>query len=169
MSFEYPDKYEFFNVKTGEVRILKASGPYAKHMINGFILSSNLSRNASRGQDFGWRLARPTLEVVKKAQSNPTIMREIATAKGVNPRGVRLPDLIEFLVDSHNNNLQAEQIAEDEQPRFQAEYEASLKDAGLPVAASDSDLITDDKLKESDSVPTEPMPASKKVPTKAKA
>lgn len=161
MDFSFPDKYEFFNVKTGETRILKAAGPYAKHIINGFILSSNLGRNASRGQDFGWRLARPTLEVVKKAQSNPAIMREIATAKGVNPRGVRLPDLIEFLVDSYNNTLQSQQIAEEEAPRFQAEYEASLKGSGLEAARVDSDLITDDKLEES-------TPAQK-TPSKAKA
>ena len=170
MDIEYPDKYEFFNVKTGETRILKASGPYVKHMINGFILSSNLGRNASRGQDFGWRLAKDTLQVVKKAQSNPVIMREIATAKGVNPRGVRLPDLIEFLVDSYNNTLQAQQIAEEEEPRFQAEYEASLKDAGLPVGPSDSDLITDAKLEESEAKPTpktSPTPAPKIVPTVA--
>lgn len=168
MDFQFPKEYEFFNVKTGEKRILKASGSYAKHMINGFILASNLSRNASRGQDFGWRLAKPTLEVVQKAQRNPMIMREIATSKGVNPRGVRLPDLIEFLVDSYNNTLQAEEIANEEEPRFQAEYEASLKGIQAPGADTGSDLITDDKVKESDDVPTEPMPSSKKVP-KAKA
>jgi hypothetical protein len=149
MDFEFPKEYEFFNVKTGETRILKASGPYAKHMINGFILSSNLSRNSSRGQDMGWRLAKNTLEVVKKAQGNPMIMREIATAKGVNPRGVRLPDLIEFLVDSHNNSIQAQEIAEEEEPRFQAEYEASLKGLDAGATTSDSDLITDAKVEES--------------------
>lgn len=158
MDFEYPKEYEFFNVKTGERRILQASGTYAKHMINGFILSSNLSRNSSRGQDFGWRLAKPTLEIVKKAQQNPMIMREIASAKGVNPRGVRLPDLIEFLVDSYNNTLQAQEIAEDEEPRYQAEYEASLKGIESVGASNDSDLITDD---------TEAAPAAKTTTKKA--
>ena len=156
MEFEYPKEYEFFNVKTGEKRILTARGSHAKHMINGFILSSNLSRNASRGQDFGWRLARQTLETVKKAQQNPMIMREIATAKGVNPRGVRLPDLIEFLVDSYNNNIQAQEIAEEEEPRFQAEYEASIKGLGVPAESSSSDLITDEKLEESVEPPKAP-------------
>ena len=160
MDFGYPEQYEFFNVKTGETRILKAKGSYAKHMINGFILSSNLSRNSSRGQDFGWRLAKDTLEVVKKAQANPMIMREIATAKGVNPRGVRLPDLIEFLVDSYNNQMQAQEIAQDEEPQFQAEYEASLKGIQGVETHSDSDLITDEKLAESD---------TSKSPAKAKA
>lgn len=164
MDFDYPKEYEFFNVKTGERRILKARGTYAKHMINGFILASNLSRNSTRGQDFGWRLARPTLEVVKKAQSNPMIMREIATAKGVNPRGVRLPDLIEFLVDSYNANLQAEELANDEEPRFQAEYEASLKGIEDAPVQYDSDIITDDKLEASDVVKE-----AKKTPAKTKA
>lgn len=127
MDFEFPKEYEFFNIKTGERRILPAAGPYAKHMINGFILSSNLSRNAAKGQDFGWRLARDTLKVVKKAQMTPSVMREIATAKGVNPRGVRLPDLIEFLVDSYNNQLQAEEIQLEEEPAYLAEYQKSIK------------------------------------------
>jgi len=127
MDFEFPKEYEFFNVKTGEKRTLPAAGVYAKHMINGFILSSNLSRNATKGQDFGWRLAKPTLLVIKKAQTTPSIMREIATAKGVNPRGVRLPDIIEFLVDSYNNELQANEIELEEVPAFQEEYEKSIK------------------------------------------
>jgi hypothetical protein len=155
MDFEYPEEYEFFNVKTGEKRTLNARGGYAKHMINGFILSSNLSQNSSRGQDFGWRLARDTLVTVKKAQQNQYIMREIATAKGVNPRGVRLPDLIEFLVDSYNNTLQSQEIAEDEAPRFQAEYEASLRGTGVDATATiSSDIITDDKIEESTATKT---------------
>lgn len=151
-NFKLPEQYEFFNVKTGETRILKAQGSYAKHMINGFILASNLSRNSSRGQDFGWRLAKDTLLTVKKAQQNPAIMREIATAKGVNPRGVRLPDLIEFLVDSYNIQIQSQEIQDEEMPRFQAEYEASLKGTDLDAGVSDSDIITDD---------TEAAPVSK--------
>jgi hypothetical protein len=151
-NFKLPEQYEFFNVKTGETRILKATGSYAKHMINGFILSSNLSRNSSRGQDMGWRLAKDTLLTVKQAQQNQMIMREIATAKGVNPRGVRLPDLIEFLVDSYNNQIQAQEIQDEEMPRFQAEYEASLKGTDVAAAPIDSDIITDD---------TESAPVSK--------
>lgn len=127
MEYEFPSEYEFYNVKTGERRILTASGIHAKHMINGFILSSNLSRNASAGQDFGWRLGKPTLVAIKKVQTTPSIMREIATAKGVNPRSVRLPDLIEYMVDSHNNQLAANGIDLDEMPVFQSEYEKSIK------------------------------------------
>ena len=127
MEIEFPSEYEFFNVKTGEKRILSAAGIHAKHMINGFILSSNLSRNANAGQDFGWRLAKPTLVAIKKVQQTPSIMREIATSKGVNPRGVRLPDLIEYMVDAYNNQIAANDLDADEMPAFQDEYEKSLK------------------------------------------
>mgnify|MGYP006928172917 CR=1 FL=1 len=127
MDFNFPSEYEFFNIKTGERRILTAKGLHAKHMINGFVLSSNLSPNASRGQDFGWRLSAPTLKTIKTAQRTPSVMREVAQAKGVNPGAVKLTDMIEFLVDSYNNQLVAEEIDADEAPAFQEEYEQSIK------------------------------------------
>lgn len=127
MDFEFPAEYEFFNVRTGERRVLDARGDLAKHRINGFLLSSNVSPNAGNGQDFGWRLAAPTLKIVRTAQRTPSVMREISQAKGVNPGAVRLNDLIEFLVDSYNAQLQASYLAEEESPKFQEEYEKTIK------------------------------------------
>lgn len=128
MDFEFPSEYEFFNIRTGERRILDAKGDLAKHRINGFVLSSNLSPNAGNGQDFHWRLAAPTLKIIRQAQRTPSVMREIATAKGVNPGAVRLSDMIEYLVDTYNGQLQSRELAAEEQPEYLAEYEKSIKD-----------------------------------------
>lgn len=127
MDFNYPPEYEFFNIKTGERRTLDARGELAKHRISGFMLSSNLSPNAQQGQDFGWRLAAPTLKIVKAAQRNPLVMREISQAKGINPGAVRLNDLVEFLVDSFNAQKQMQDIQQDENPVFLDEYEKTIK------------------------------------------
>jgi hypothetical protein len=51
--------------------------------------------------------------------------------------------------------LQSQEIAEDEAPRFQAEYEASLRGTGVDATATiSSDIITDDKIEESTATKT---------------
>jgi hypothetical protein len=79
-----PEGIAFFSVKTGETFYCKLE-PTIQAMIN----SSDMGINASRGQDFGWRLAPEWVKKVRDFRNDETKVDSLAARlrleDGVSP------------------------------------------------------------------------------------
>lgn len=64
---------KFFNVNNQETRTAET-----EPMLSAFWNSSDRGPNASRGQDFGWRLAAETVVELNRIKKDPTIRSQIA-------------------------------------------------------------------------------------------
>lgn len=67
----------FFNIKSGETLYAKL-----EPQIQAFINSSDIGINASRGQDFKWRLAPEWMQKIKIFRKNETKMELLASRNG---------------------------------------------------------------------------------------
>ena len=81
-----PQGIGFFSIKTGETHYCKL-----EPTIQAYINSSDLGINASRGQDYGWRLDPEWIKKVKAFRRDATQM-SILTAKnqGQKPTTVQI-------------------------------------------------------------------------------
>lgn len=62
---EEPKGVAFFHIKSGDTHYAKM-----EPQIQAYINSSNMGINASRGQDYGWRLAADWVKAVKEFRRN---------------------------------------------------------------------------------------------------
>lgn len=67
-----PKGVEFFNIKTGETHF-----PRLEPTITAYINSSDLGINASRGQDFGWRLGKSWVTKVRSFKRDELKMERL--------------------------------------------------------------------------------------------
>lgn len=72
-----PKGIGFFNIKSGETRYAQLEA-----QIQAYINSSDIGINASRGQDFGWRLSPEWVKAVKAYRRNETKMEALVTRNG---------------------------------------------------------------------------------------
>lgn len=72
-----PKGVEFFSIQTGETMYARLEPTIA-----AFINSSDLSINASRGQDYGWRLGKSWVQRVREFKKNDTQMAILASKNG---------------------------------------------------------------------------------------
>lgn len=75
MDDNQPKGIEFFNIKSGETHYARLEA-----QIQAYINSSDMGINASRDQDFGWRLGPSWVKAVKAFRRNETKM-ELLTAR----------------------------------------------------------------------------------------
>ena len=72
-----PQGIGFFNIKTGKTHYAKMEA-----QIQGYLNSSDMGINASRDQDFGWRLDPQWVKKVKDFRRNETKMETLTTRNG---------------------------------------------------------------------------------------
>jgi hypothetical protein len=113
MSDNTPKGIGFFNIKTGETHYARL-----EPQVQAFINSSDLGINASRGQDFGWRLEPSWVKAVKAFRRNETKMEVIT-----NRNGGKSPTTTQILYAIYGEQLRAAAArAEDESAPFEQEY-----------------------------------------------
>lgn len=169
---EEPQGIPFFSIKTGETHWCKL-----EPTIQAYINSSDMGINASRDQDYGWRLAPEWVRKVKAFKRDRTSM-SILTAKNDG----RKPTTTQILYYMYGEELANyyEELEEHENP-FEEAYLAAIasgasvkdaaKQANMPEALADfraldeeddiADLI-DDVIDEDDDEPTPPAPEEPK-------
>lgn len=103
-----PQGISFFNIKSGDTHYCKIEPTIA-----AYINSSDMGINASRGQDFGWRLAPEWVDKVKSFRRDDTKM-SILTAKN----GGQKPTTTQILYYMYGEELRAyeEDLEEHENP-----------------------------------------------------
>ena len=86
VELQEPKGIGFFNIKSGETHYLKLEA-----QIQAYINSSDMGINASRGQDFGWRLDPEWVKKVKAFRRDNTQMSILASKNsGQKPTTVQI-------------------------------------------------------------------------------
>lgn len=168
-----PTGIPFYSVKTGETHYAKLEPTIA-----AYINSSDLGINASRGQDYGWRLGSEWVNKVKAFKRNSTQM-SILTAKnsGQKPTTVQIlyyiyeEQLRDFYeAQEENENPFEEQYAQDVSGKGERQTTASTPAALQDEDEDDTADLIDDVLKNEPVTPpqTQATEPSKVPATEAK-
>lgn len=121
-----PKGVPFINLKSGETLYARL-----EPQIMGFINSSDMGINASRGQDFKWRLASDWVHKVKAFRKNEAKMETIATRNGG-----KSPTTTQILFAIYGEQLRAaKEQSEEESTPFEEQY---LQDISSKPAKSSS-------------------------------
>jgi len=168
-----PKGIPFFSIRTGETHFGKLEAT-----ISAYINSSNMGINASRGQDYGWRLAPEWVQKVRDFKRDATKM-SILTAKNQGQK----PTTVQILYYMYGEELARyyESMEEHENP-YEQQYQDAIsgkapitaETVAVPKALEDfrateededaADLI-DEVMTEEDE-PTAPAPEQPKKETK---
>lgn len=108
-----PKGIGFFNIKSGETRYARLEA-----QIQAYINSSDLGINASRDQDFGWRLAPEWVKKVKEFRRNESRMERLT-----DRNGGKKPTTTQVLYAIYGEQLRAAQeYADENETPFEEEY-----------------------------------------------
>lgn len=168
---EEPAGISFFNVKSGETHYGKL-----EPTIQAYINSSDMGINASRGQDYGWKLGADWVKRVKAFRRDPMQM-QILSARSNGQK----PTTTQILYYLYGQDLAAyqEEQEENENP-FEDQYQQDIAEpsktptAAKPQALADlegdddediTDLI-DSEVAASDEAKSEPEPPKSETPAK---
>lgn len=151
-----PEGISFFSVKTGETFHAKL-----EPTISALINSSDMGINASRGQDFGWRLGKEWVKKVRDFRANEdnmdTLAAKLRLEDGVTPTTTQ----ILYYIYGRQVRQYLQRLRDEENP-FEEQYQRdiSVTDANgkrRPThieAAADPDEVTE-TVDESDLLPPE--------------
>lgn len=116
---EEPQGIAFFNVKSGETHYAKLEPTIA-----AYINSSDMGINASRDQDFGWKLGADWVKRVRDFRRDP-IQMQILTSKN----GGQKPNTVQILYYLYGEDLRAyeEEVEENENP-FEDDYQNQINE-----------------------------------------
>jgi len=118
-----PQGVGFFNIKTGKTHYAKT-----EPQIQGYINSSDMGINASRDQDFGWRLEPAWVKKVKAFRRDETKM-EVLTAR----HGGQKVTTTQILYAIYGEQLRAAQErAEENEAPFEEQYQAEISSKPKP-------------------------------------
>jgi hypothetical protein len=152
-----PKGIGFYSVETGETRyaVLDAQ-------IQGYINSSDLGINASRGQDFGWRLSADWVKRVRAFRADENKMQTLSAKLRLEDD--QLPSLTQVLYAIYGQELRAAQSrAQANERPFEEEYLQSISSDGKAPSADPLDRYGEDGSATEELVPQE-EPASEEVP-----
>lgn len=122
MEDNQPKGVGFFNIKTGDEHYARLEA-----QIQAYINSSDMGINASRDQDFGWRLAPDWVKMVKDFRRNETKMQFLQDRNG--GQKVTTPQILYAI---YGEQLRAAQErAEDEDSPFEEEYLQKISNKAL--------------------------------------
>lgn len=114
---EEPKGIGFFNIKTGDTYYAKTEA-----IIQGFINSSDMGINASKDQDFGWRIHPEWVKAVRSYRANPTKMEALT-----NRHNGQTPSEVNILYAIYGEQLRQyeQQLIEHDNP-YEEEYLAKI-------------------------------------------
>lgn len=127
MEDNQPKGIGFFNIKSGETHYARLEA-----QIQAYINSSDMGINASRDQDFGWRLEPSWVKAVKAYRRDENKMSAL-----VARNGGQKPTTVQVLYAIYGEQLRvAQERAEEEESPFEEEYLQNIASPkGEPVVA----------------------------------
>lgn len=145
MDDNQPKGIGFFNIKSGETHYARLEA-----QIQAYINSSDMGINASRDQDFGWRLEPRWVKLVKAFRRDEVKM-ELLTSRN----GGQKVTTTQILYAIYGEQLRAAQERADEnEAPFEEEYLSDISEKSDVPTASDPELMEGDDL----DLPDEPAP-----------
>lgn len=147
-----PQGIAFFNIRSGDTHFCRL-----EPTIQAYINSSDMGINASRGQDFGWRLAPEWVKKVRAFRVDENKMANLGAKLRLEED--ESPTLTQILYAIYGQQLRAARLAaqEAENP-YEEEYLqniSSKSDKDLPKSTADTELENFDRIADQD----EPTPA----------
>lgn len=131
MENNQPKGIGFFNIKSGETKYAKI-----EPQIQAFINSSDMGINASRGQDFGWRLEPEWVKKVKEFRQNDTKM-EVITARN----GGQKPTTTQVLYAIYGEQIRAaSEKAEEDSAPYEEAYLAEISNKSRAAQAEETEV-----------------------------
>jgi hypothetical protein len=113
---------EFVNIKTNEhVELTRPS------QIAAYINSSDLSPNASKGQDFGWRLAPELVVKIDEMSQDPETLDRISRALGVGVDEISIIHIVQYLSSRDDLAQKTADIQRARNPEFKQAYDAKVE------------------------------------------
>ncbi len=135
MEDNQPKGIAFYNIKGDETRYAKLEA-----QIQGYINSSDMGINASRGQDFKWRLAPEWVRAVRAFRRNESKMEILAARNGGEQ-----PTTVQILYAIYGEQLRAaKERADENDAPFEENYLAEISErATTPTVSDPVDLSVD--------------------------
>lgn len=122
-----PKGIEFFNIKSGDTHYCRLEAT-----IQAYINSSDMGINASRGQDFGWRLAPSWVQKVRDFRKDENKMANLGAKLRLEED--QSPSLIQILYAIYGAQLRAARVASEEHENpFEEEYLQKINDGKSTV------------------------------------
>lgn len=118
-----PQGVAFFSVKSRETRYAKMEA-----QIQGYLNSSDMGINASRGQDYGWRLHPDWVKKVRAFRRDETKMSALQARNG--GQKVTVPQVL-YAIYGEQLRAYAEQVEEDGDP-YEQEYLEAIREPKTP-------------------------------------
>lgn len=146
MSVEKPKGVAFYSIKSGETMYARSEA-----QIQAFINSSDMGVNASRDQDFGWRLGKEWVELVRKYRNNEEKMDRLTEKAGGNKPTV--PQILYAIYGEHVRAYQ--QQLEDNATPYEEEY---LESISSRPRANTATAIENESVEEVDDKKTKSTP-----------
>ncbi len=140
MDDNQPKGIGFYNIKSGETHYARLEA-----QIQAYINSSDMGINASRDQDFGWRLEPNWVKAVKAFRRDESRMRDLLARTG----GQKVTTVnILYAIYGEQLRVAQEQAEENEAP-FEQEYLQNIADKPAPTVSAPAQLpVEEDTIPE---------------------
>lgn len=164
LELQEPEGIAFFSIKTGETFYAKLE-PTIAALIN----SSDMGINASRGQDFGWRLAPKWVKKVRAFRADEDKMDALAAKLRLEDGQSPSTTQILYYIYGREVRQYLQTLQEHENP-FEQQYQEEVSGKKLYdmpthlAAAMEPDEITED-VSEADLMPAEEEPVQEPAKT----
>ncbi len=109
---------EFFNVKSGERKKV-----VTEPMISAYYNSSNQHVNATRGQDFGWRLAPATIKRIQDIKRDFNLMNQVASTFRIPLDSISDTDVLRWI----SREDAKQEAATTQEADYTQQYEEELR------------------------------------------
>lgn len=137
----------FFNIKTGEKRTIDPSlidPTFVEPAITALWNSGNLHVNATRGQDFGWRLGAETLKRIQDVKEDDMLLTRIASSMQRPLEDLNETDILTWLAkdDAAKEAKKNAQAA----GNFQQQYARDLQAQGVSQYGENGEIPNEPQL-----------------------
>lgn len=118
----------FENIDTGETFGIsrEVSGKYYRAMLSAIVNSSNMSVNADRGQDFGYRLIPEQQALIEEWERDPHMIDKVSTWSKVMIDDLSHSEFLAYLLYQQELGMSPEKSQDAERRNNQREYEARV-------------------------------------------
>lgn len=128
----------FENIDTKETIGIDRSkgGKFYRAKLSAVMNSSNLSPNADRGQDFGWRLAPEQQALIEQWETDPQMIDRVSQWSKVMVDDLTHSEFLAYLLYQQELGMSPERSQDSERRQNQLDYQArveALKTAARPV------------------------------------
>lgn len=150
---------KFYNINSGETRLAET-----EPMIAAFFNSSDLGPNASRGQDFGWRLAPETIIEMERIQSDQRTLETISAKYGILLDHIDSKDILRYISDKNDDSVSGQKQSADD---FKESYEDEIRKLRNKAKSGNKQKNDDniDSTQESPEAPQDKPPQEENRPT----